>query len=97
MTHPTNLLAPWSGTPALLAGTTFLQCCKCLPCAEQTRRTASLPRDVLRLTVAKRPVFLADLDQVDENILTSHFQNFMQTVRHGLVKTLLQLNRAARI
>jgi hypothetical protein len=59
--------------------------------------TALCGRHILRFAVAKRPVFLRYIDQVDEYVLPAHLQYLMKTVCQGSVEALFQLHRAAAI
>src|SRR5690242_17992054 len=47
--------------------------------------------------IAKGPVLLRYLDEVDDHVLTAQAQPLVQTVGDGLVEALLLLDRAARI
>src|SRR5215470_3429036 len=54
-------------------------------------------RDVLGLAVSKRPIFLRDFDEADEDVFLSKSCSFVETVRQCLVEALLQLGRAAAV
>jgi hypothetical protein len=41
---------------------------------------------VLRLTVAIRPVLLANFNQIDENVLPSQAEAVVQSVRNGFAR-----------
>lgn len=67
-------------------------------CAIAFERIASARRGyVLSFAIAVRPVFLRHFHQVDEDILLSQLQLFVQAACNGFVETLLQLDTAPTI